>query len=241
MKKLFLILLIAINGNLISQNTLSQTKDYLSSLKEVQEISNLKSKKFKDFEIITTFTELDRKIDFGYKHHRILIMPYSGSELKINFISYNDNIVVGWISENSVSKGIFNTEYFRSNDSIIDDYIKKHNKLYRTNFSKEDFEKEILKEYTIGFGCGMAGTEIPDISEKTLKLIDRENIKKLDSFLRSISPELQTLGAIGILRIGKINKEQRKIIDHLRTRNSKVYSCSGCIYDGERKFIELLK
>ncbi|MCH4824617.1 hypothetical protein ML462_15695 [Gramella lutea] len=241
MKKLFLIFLIAINGNLISQNTLSQTREYLSSLKEVQEISKLKSKKFKDFEIITTFTELDRKIDFGYKHHRILVMPYSGSDLKINFISYNNKIVVGWISENSVSKGILNTEYFKSNDSFIEDYITKHNKFYNTNFRKEDFDKEILNEYTVGFGCGMAGTEIPDISEKTLKLIERGSIKKLNSFLRSISPEVQTLGAIGILRIGKINKEQRKIIDHLKMRNSKVYSCSGCIYDGERNFIDLLR
>ncbi|MCF4100044.1 hypothetical protein L1I30_00050 [Gillisia sp. M10.2A] len=228
-------------SNIYSQNTLDQTTQRLKELNSVQEILNLKKTKFKDFGIITTFTELDRKIDFGYKHYRILVMPNSGSELKINFVSKDDEIIIGWVSEYSSNKGVLENQIFKADKSFNKYYIKKHNDFYNSNLTIEDFEEQIIQEAVVGFGCGEVGLDIPKESKAMFRWEKNGRINKLNDYLKSFSPELQTLGAIGLLKINDLSKEQTKIINHLKMRNSVIMSCSGCLYGLNDTFNDLIE
>jgi len=74
-----------------------------------------------------------------------------------------------------------------------------------------------------------------------LKLVKRKNRKELNKYLTSFSPELQTLGTIGLLKIGKITAEEKHFIDHLKNRNSVIFSCSGCLYGIGETFNERIE
>ena len=76
-----------------------------------------------------------------------------------------------------------------------------------------------MSEYTVGFGCGELGNYINPISKKTLRLIKKKDIIELNEMLTSINPELQTLGAIGLIRINKLTIKQLEIIEELKNKN----------------------
>lgn len=116
------------------------------------------------------------------------------------------------------------------NNDFSKNYVSEHNKFYKTTLSESDFETQFLAEYVVGFGCGIVGLKIPEESKKTLRFVEKKKIKQLENYLTSFSPELQTLGTIGLLKIGNLNPEQKRIMEHLKLRESIILSCSGCLY-----------
>jgi len=104
MRIILIILTLFIIQSIKGQSNLAVLKDFLDKTENVSELSNLKTVKFDSLSILTTYTELDRQIDFGFKHIRILIMPYSGWDLKLNLISKKGEIQIAWISEFDPSK-----------------------------------------------------------------------------------------------------------------------------------------
>lgn len=225
------ILTLFIFQSIKGQNNLKDLKNYIEKTENVSKLSKLKTVKFDSLSILTTFNELERQIDFGFEHHRILVMPYSGWELKLNLISKNGKIQIAWISEFDSSKEKhMKTLTTTKNSDFLKEYIQNHNHFYKTELTESDFEKQILNEYVVGFGCSIDGLYIPKESKKMLKFVKKKNRKELNKYLTSFSPELQTLGTIGLLKIGKLTKEQKSIINHLKIKNSVIFSCSGCLY-----------
>lgn len=236
---LTLILIQSVNGqnNIAELQSLLETIEKTDSLKE-----KIKSAHFENLDIIEVYVELERDIDFGYKQHRILIMPISGSDLKLNFISKNGIIKNGWISEYQLADDThLNLELFKSSPELIKEYVFNHNTYYETNLDETEFKNQILKEYVVGFGCGFGGGEISKESKKSIRYSNNKNLKKLNELLTSFSPELQTLGVIGLLKIDKITDKQKIIITHLKKRNSIIFSCSGCVYGIDETFNERIE
>ena len=241
MRNYFIILTILLAQILNAQDNISDMKSFVYTIENVEQLSNLKAVKFESLSIITTFDELKRKIDFGYEHHRILIMSWNG-ELKLNIISRDQKIKIVWLSEFNSSKEMHSNILTIVKDSIfLENYISKHNKFYQTKLTHSDFKNQTLEEIVVGFGCGEVGLDIPKESQRTLRLAKKRNRKELNKYLTSFSLELQTLGAIGLLKIGKLSNEQKLIIEHLKKRNSVIYSCSGCLYGIGETFSELIK
>ncbi|MFL0354814.1 hypothetical protein [Xanthomarina sp. GH4-25] len=224
------------------QNNLADLNAYIKKTENISELSNLKSVQFDSLSILSTFNELERQIDFGFKHHRILIVPYSGSDLKLNLVSKNGEIQITWISEFDPSNDVnFNILNVPKNSDFLKEYVQNHNGFYKTELTESDFENQIINEYVVGFGCSIDGLTVPKESKKMLKLVKRKNREELNKYLTSFSPELQTLGAIGLLKIGKLTKEQKNIIKHLKNKNSVIYSCSGCSYGIGETFSERIE
>ncbi len=243
MRTLIIILSFIYVQSVYGQNNVTELKAVLEKIEQSNSVEQkIKTADFQNLDIIGVYKELDRKIDFEFQQHRIVVMPISGLDLKINFISKDGIIVYGLISEyKSANKKHLNIEVFKESSDFIEDYVSKHNKFYKSNFNQSDFEKQFLSEYIVGFGCGFAGDEISKESNESLKYSKDKNIEKLNAFLTSFSPELQTLGTIGLLKIGKISDEQNKIIKHLKNRNSNINSCAGCIYGLEYPFKTMIK
>ncbi|UMB61197.1 hypothetical protein MHL31_03095 [Lutibacter sp. A80] len=231
MRKTFIFITLILTQFLNGQNNLVELKSYLSTIENVELISSIKTADFKTLSVLTTFDEIERKIDFGYEHHRILVMPNPGLDIKVNFISKNGKIIIGWVSEYDLSKDKhIDISTFKNNLEFLNNYIKNHNDFYKTQLNESDFKEQILTEYVVGFGCGEVGLDIPSESKKTLRLSKNKNKKALNRYLTSFSPELQTLGTIGLLKIGNLSDDQKQIIEHLKNINSVIFSCSGCLY-----------
>lgn len=219
---LTLLFIQTING----QSNISELKSYLDTIENTEQVLNLKAVKFDSLDMIEIFHDLNRKLDFGFEHQRISTMTWTG-DLILNIISRKGRIKIIWISafdsNNEKTKII-------KDSGFLSTYISKHNELYKTEQTESDLKEQILAEYVVGFGCGLSGNQISKESKKSIQWTKRKSERKLNNYLTSISPELQTLGAIGLLKIGKLDSEQKRLIEHLKNRNSVIFSCSGCLY-----------
>lgn len=232
MRTLVLILSLIAIQSISGQNNITELKSFVENIEQVDSLTvKIEKANFKTFEILQVLVELERKIDFEYKHHRISIAHMSGWDIKLNLFSKNGVIVFGWISEYNLSDHIHSDiRTLKNSTEFLESYISLHNEYYKTELSKKDFKEQFLTEYVIGFGCGLSGEQISRESQKALKYAKNRNKRKLNNYLTSFSPELQTLGTIGLLKIGKISSEQYRLIRHLKDRNSTIFSCSGCLY-----------
>lgn len=243
MKNLFLIFIIIAVQPIKGQNYFNDLKHFVEKIEKTDSINEkIKNNDYNDLDILEVYTVLNRKIDFDYNQHRLEILHTSGWHLQLDFISKNGEIELGWISQYDITNDKYlRTEPFRLNEETVLNYIDRHNEFYGTNYTTNDFKKQLLGRYVVGFGCGFSGDEISEEAKRSLRWSKNRRIKKLEGYLKSINPELQTLGAIGILKIGKVNEQNQKIIDHLKERNSIVYSCSGCLYGVETTFKESIE
>lgn len=241
MKKLLLLLILLISQLINGQSYFNEIKNFVSQLEIADSLKHkLKNNDFKELEILDVFYELKRKIDFEYSQHRILILHFSGGDLQLDLLSKDDKIIIGWISTLDSNDEYLKIEYFKSDEAILE-YLNKHNKFYDTDYDITDFREQLLAKYTVGYGCGIAGDHIPKEVKKAERWYKLRRKKKLRKYLTSINPEKQTLGAIGILKFNRQNEFEKKIINHLKNRNSMINSCSGCIYGIEKSFQEIIE
>ncbi|MFD0837547.1 hypothetical protein ACFQ0I_17350, partial [Mariniflexile aquimaris] len=203
----FIILTLFLVQAIKAQDNISDLKSFVETVERVEQLSNLKKVKFDSLSIITTYEELKRKIDFGFEHHRILIMSWN-RDLKLNLISKDQELKIIWISEfDSSREKHSNVLNIVRDSSFVKNYISNHNNFYKTNLNKSDFENQFLSEYVVGFGCG--SWNLNDIEKdfgkgfRSRKLDKRKNRKHYLNWLKSFSPEVQTYGTIGLLSIIK--------------------------------------
>ena len=242
MNKFPFILFLFIFQITFGQSNLDDLKKYMEHIENVSELSNIKNKKFEVLSVFLIQNEIERSIDFGFKHHRILVEPDQGYDIKLNLISRNGKIQIAWISEyDSYKEGNLNTMTLIKNPDFLIQYVQNHNKLYQTKLTEQDFINQTLKEYVVGFGCGITASNIPKQAKKMLKFVKHKNRKMLQEYLTSFSPELQTLGAIGLIRLGNLSPLQKNIIEHFKKRNSVISTCAGCLYGLNEKFTKVIK
>ncbi len=237
MKNLFIILLLSNLYNVYSQTGFDGLNNNIQNKKTIIELSKLKSEKFESLSILTIQNEVERKIDFGFIHHRILVITHNDGDFRVDIISENNIIkfglisVLSWKDEQPEKYKIIN-----HSDSFIKNYLKKHNIFYKSDLKEEDFIEQLNNEYIIGFGCGIVGMDIPKKSELFKKYIKQKNRKRLNNWLRSFSPELQTLGAMGIVELKSISEDELRVMEHLNKRNTSINTCMGCLYGFQETF-----
>jgi len=252
MKNSLIILILILFQTVNGQNNVDKLKTFLKTVNETDSLKEkIKTAKLENLEILEVYVELERDIDFGYKHHRMTILHLSGWDLKLNFISKNGRIEFGWISEYQLNKDKhLQLKQFKSSPVLMKEYLTNHNKFYGTNLNKTEFQNQIITEYVIGFGCG--SFNLNDVEKDFKKGFNSKKLDKLKNrkyyrnWLKSFSPEIQTYGAIGLLSILdkykiSITEEEKRIINHLKQRNSIIMSCSGCLVGLEETFKERIK
>ena len=133
------------------QNNVAELKSFLKNIERTDSIAlKIKKANFQTLEILQVYVELDRKIDFGYKHNRILIAHFSGFDLKLNFFSKDGILIFGWLSEYDLNKEKHSDiVVFKDTPEFLESYIKHHNEYYKTELNKEDFKEQFLTEYVV--------------------------------------------------------------------------------------------
>lgn len=201
------------------------------------DMENLKSKNFKH--ILNELNEIDKvyereidfdvfetKYDFEVKYLSNKSVHYLHYEIKI--LKEKDSII-GLICYENVRKKI---DYYFDYEEI-QNIIEKHNDFYVTKSDLSDFVNGFTNEYTYGYACGNSPKIEKTPSYNGYKYNDKRNLNEFRKLLKSYNIENQNYGldAIEFLnKSGKIklNEDDRKIIEHIKKRNSLLNTCSGC-------------
>ena len=150
-----------------AQTELIELSDFVKDLNDVEKLKNIRGKNLKSFYILYSQVEIERDLDFGYKHLRILVVSSPGEDFIINIIHENGVILVGNVSIQTISinREIKSDYYFIKNSIFVKQYIEKHNLKYGSNQKEQNFYDFLMSEYTVGFGCGDLGNYINPISK----------------------------------------------------------------------------
>ncbi|GAK77139.1 hypothetical protein JCM19296_2744 [Nonlabens ulvanivorans] len=238
MKRLIILIIFISSQLVVAQNEFIEVKEFLSKIENSDSLLiKLNRHKFKNGSFDFSYSEFSRKIDFGYLQHRISVGKDFYPDFKLNFFSKDGVIKFGWISKyDGGEEKLSESENFKENQIDFRNYLNQHNAFYGSNLSLNEFTNQIITEYVVAFGCGYSGNYLSKENYQTQEYIDQKDIKSLKKLLTSFSPELQTLGAIGLIQLK--SNDGNKIIRHLKNRNSVLFSCRGCSLSHDETFIQ---
>jgi hypothetical protein len=236
MKTLFLLLTFFLVCENYAQTEVEAEKNFQKIKKIISsenDFGKLKSKldsvklTFKDQKNNFVDSYLNRSIDFGFNHNRIRVQ-FDMWQYQIDLITKNESIYLKSLK----------TEYFKKysfenlNKNALKDYIEKRNLFYKSNKTYKDLLKEISLHETFAMYCG-DGSPYTKEGLQIKKLVENGNVEKLKKILTSFNCERQSFAVLGfnLLTEKEIDypKECKKLIEHIKERNSELQICSGCI------------
>lgn len=117
-------------------------------------------------------------------------------------------------------------------ESGIIEYLDYFNSIFKTSKSLQDFKLEIDCIVLFSDGCGFSGEPTKDWI-KMEKFVQNKKVKGIRNYLNSLDVESQIYGIIGMYKLRKkgvkLSAKDQQTIDYLIERNSKVYTCMGCL------------
>lgn len=244
MKKIVLYLFLFQSMILFSQNSEEIEADYEMQgyFKNYQEfnLDTLKKKKFKHILGINTIRggfEFDRMLDYNLKHSiYTIIVDFPLENKNYRYIEYKVHV----FSKNDVIIGLINYNTFRKKTNSYFDYEKmlvhmdSHNDFYETELEISDFVSQLEKLEIYGYACGLMADLGKPLEHNEIYFSDIRNAEIFRTWLKSFSPELQSFGvdALEFLEENEklpLSPHEKKIIQHIKLRNSVLYACGGCI------------
>lgn len=173
-----------------------------------------------DFEVFETKYNLD--VNY-VRDKTVCSLRYEIIILKIN------ESIIGLVCYENVRK---KTNYYFDYNIILK-LISEHNTFYETQSNLTDFVDGLIETNSYGYACGFAPVFQKTPSYEGLKYSDRKNSDEFRKLLKSYNIEKQNYGldALEFLEKGgkiKLNENDKKIINHIKKRNSLINTCSGC-------------
>lgn len=171
----------------------------------------------------------NRNIDFGFKHHRILLgSSFAGNQ--VDLLCRNDTIFLSIITLADYGTNKYN--YYNYDQTRIDQFLAQRNKLYRSSKTVRQLMKEISLSEEYAFYCGdaMPKTERGKYIEQ---LVDEKNAWALIDMLKSFNCETQAYGVAGLEMLKdrgyQISNGTKQLVDHIKKRNTELVVCYGCL------------
>lgn len=113
-----------------------------------------------------------------------------------------------------------------------EDYLSKRNKIYRSKKKLNDIKEELTYPYSFAMYCGDTAP-LTTKGKEILNQVDNEDVEAFRMMVRSISPEVQAYGVLGMELLEKREVHllpfDRWLVQHLKKRDADVVICSGCI------------
>ncbi len=213
-------------------NTLSNINDYQDILNILGERNHKNLSKIQEMDFDTYF---------------ISESLYSSNDWKVrlNYIVKENRLGYGTVSsiDSSYINLINETRFFRD-DEFLQEYVRKHNDFYKSNYTVSKMLKEIFEEnYPIEIGCGNGSKRYGQREIDLFKAISQNDSQHIIDRLKSVNPELQTLGVIGLMKLierGYVpSVEIVEINDYINNRNSLISACVTCT-NGDYLMIDYL-
>jgi 2-hydroxy-3-keto-5-methylthiopentenyl-1-phosphate phosphatase len=191
----------------------------------VYRLDTLKTKFISSRSHVTDY--FNRDIDFGFTHRSIIVnLNFAG--FRVDLLCRNDTIFLTSLS----SADYKSINYDNYHNEVIGQFLNQRNKFYSSSKTPRELIKEIslFEEYAFYCGDGMPKTLEGKYIEQ---LVDDENSDTLIDMLKSFNCETQAYGVAGLEMLKKkdykIPDDAQKLIDHIKTRNTELIVCSGCL------------
>lgn len=249
--KVRIILLILLLNTVTS--TYSQKK-YAEADREMQkyfnafETFNLDSLLTLNFEHLSVDTT--EATSFLYSRDRDFQITESIYHIEINYDikphTYYMEYDVSVFSKNGKNIGLIN--YSRNSDTslyyfdplILNGIIEHHNLFYASNSSITDFINSVIEDVKYGYDCGYTVIDYGVPVYAGFMFNDRNNVELFRKWLKSYNIEFQTYGVDALEYLAKykkvkLNSEDKRIIKYIKSRNSLLNTCSGCLSGIYRK------
>ena len=191
----------------------------------VYRLDTLKSKFIPSRSYVNDY--FNRDIDFRFKHRRIT-MSLNFATYQIDLLCRNDTVFLSSITTVDYK----NINYDKYEKDVIDQFLKQRNDFYSSLKTPQQLINEISlpEEYAFYCGDGMPKTQKGKYIEQ---LVDDEDTATLIDMLKSINCETQAYGVAGLEMLEKrdnqVSYNTKKLIDHIKRRNSELVVCSGCL------------
>ncbi len=186
--------------------------------------------------------DLERELDFGYRqqYYTVRMEVY---QFDLMLLLRGDSIVYGMLSGQD---GFRERRLdFRQDQFALVQYLNRHNQFYRSDWTVREMMEMWRTRNLFTLACGFDGKQIPVEARKLYQYVAREKPEPLINWLVSVDPELQTYGALGLLELKRkgivLPAKVWELIDHLRRRDSTIYTCTGCIVGVPQSFSQLLE
>lgn len=228
---------------LLSQNNVEIEVDYEMQgyFKDFQEfnLDTLKNKKFKYIRRVNSTNggfEFDRMLDNGLKESIYTVVIDYPLEREMKYKEYKVYVFL----KNDLIIGLINYDTYRKKTNSYFDYeklyahVELHNKFYETKLENSDFVDQLVKMEIYGYSCGYATVSNAALEYKDLYFDNITNAKYFRNWLTSFNPELQSYGVDALEYLEEKYKLQlspleKKIIKHIKARNSILLACGGCV------------
>lgn len=146
--------------------------------------------------------------------------------ININGLIHNDSIKFGFIELNG------HIQYFKEDQLFLENYLVHHNSFYNTNFTYTNLIAALKQEKSIQIACGNGGSYYAPEAKMMLQSIKTIDKKPLNEFIRSLLPEIQAYGVIGLMALKErgiaLSAEEDRITEYLLRRNAEVALCMTC-------------
>ncbi|AMM51156.1 hypothetical protein TH61_08155 [Rufibacter sp. DG15C] len=168
-----------------------------------------------------------RDIDFNHQHQRVNFGVNFGY-FQIDLITHNDSILMSVLSHKDNRK----LRSIRIQEEAINTYLATRNSFYKSSKTSKEVAVEISKELVYAFYCG-DGSPKTEEGKQIERLVKNSNTQKLGEMLTSLSVETQSFAVTGFEMLSslekKITPDQKRMIQHIKNRNSEVVACKGCL------------
>ncbi|PZU90929.1 MAG: hypothetical protein DI529_01590 [Chryseobacterium sp.] len=242
-KKIFLLLILVSFGNLYCQKdnyevAKKEFENFIFSSDSIK-IQNIKNEKFKKIiDIQEYYHYVTRLLDFGLTEsvYELRFMYSSNHILKGRGVELH----IFYLGEKEIGKIIDYSQYKDEEkqisskfDSVINNYIVKHNHFYKTNYSQKNFIDDIITKNVYGDYCGYSGSKNEKMFDLELEKLN--NVESYVNWMKSFNPEKQMWGYDQIqYLLGKelidLEADEQKIFTHIKSRNAIIQTCSGCTF-----------
>lgn len=236
MKPLFLTIILFFTINLYSQTEIEVERNFTKIKTIITAENNLTKLKGKLDSLKLTSKDqrnnrieslLNRSIDFDYNHNRIIVRLDSWN-YQLDLVSKNDSIYLTSLKTNHFKEYTF--QFLSEKEMKI--YLKKRNSFYHSYKNLKDLFREIPLEETFAMQCG-DGLPYTKEGLEIKSLVKEEYVETLQEMLSNLNCEKQAFAVLGFQLLSKngivIPKESAEIIQHIKSRNSELLTCSGCI------------
>jgi hypothetical protein len=116
-----------------------------------------------------------------------------------------------------------------TDSSFVDIYVSKHNDLFKTSFTRNNFAISECGKF--GVGCGVRGSPQPSIV-KTCELVNKNDKEKLKQWCTSLSPQDRIHGVIGLYFLKSngiaLTSDEESLIKLNQNSDTLVEFCQGC-------------
>lgn len=175
-------------------------------------------------------------LDLGVKQVKTRVYMQSGKEenyetVNIFCLVVNDSIQFGIIEPYN------NFGIFKENKLFLSNYVNTHNYFYNANLTYADIKYTLINYQVVAIACGYGADYYSDEAKIMLQCIENANKKPLNIFIRSIIPEIQAYGVIGLMALKdrgiSLTEDENKITEYLLKRNSEIRMCMTCVSDNK--------